>query len=570
MVCTDEMFLHPDPLPGRDDWCRARVAETARRLDALDPGLPTVLANHWPLHREPTAVLRYPEFALWCGTELTEDWHTRFRATAVVYGHLHIPRTIWRDGVRFAEVSLGYPREWGRRDAGPQDRAASCRPARRPAVIEHLLPSAASPGAAFGANPTSAPLFPEEAPPSPRPSPSGGASSPPAAPAPASALAGLGSPAGRSCATAPRRTRSGPTASSAASPTAPATARRPSPAATDILTLGIDAEPHGRLPEGVLGRPSSPPTRERAALAALARRPGSTGTGCCSAPRRASTRRGTPYHRRGLGFDEAEPTFHRGHTPAPQGRRAPTTPDRGGTPPGSLVPGPLLAEGVGPEVFTRPLDRPRRPAGDRHRRSGGRRRQRRPHGRPGPRLDPATCARDPAPRPTPPRGVALGPPHTGRAPPPSAAAPYGGRPCAFSTPAPRRDQEERLPSGPPSAQRTAPVQLDRRQHLAALAHPHAPLVRHVGGPDRTLRVSECRPGSRRPVPPPSARQSRPARCEALEPPMTGSSRRVVAAVTVSCARADVCAVVHPLVGTSEQTSRGRGRAFARGPGRLVT
>ncbi|WUH94913.1 metallophosphoesterase [Streptomyces sp. NBC_00433] len=119
VVCTDEMFLHPDPLPGRDDWCRARVAETARRLEALDPALPTVLANHWPLHREPTAVLHYPEFALWCGTELTEQWHTRFRATEVVYGHLHIPRVIWRDGVRFTEVSLGYPREWGRRPAGP-------------------------------------------------------------------------------------------------------------------------------------------------------------------------------------------------------------------------------------------------------------------------------------------------------------------------------------------------------------------------------------------------------------------------------------------------------------------
>ncbi|MEE4542365.1 metallophosphoesterase [Streptomyces sp. V4-01] len=120
VVCNDEHLLHPDPLPGIDDWCRARVASTAARLRALDPALPTVLANHWPLHREPTAVLRYRSFALWCGTELTEDWHTRFHATEVVYGHLHIPRTIWRDGVRFTEVSLGYPREWGGRPAGPQ------------------------------------------------------------------------------------------------------------------------------------------------------------------------------------------------------------------------------------------------------------------------------------------------------------------------------------------------------------------------------------------------------------------------------------------------------------------
>jgi hypothetical protein len=29
-----------------------------------------------------------------------------------VYGHLHIPSTRVRDGVRFEEVSLGYPRQW--------------------------------------------------------------------------------------------------------------------------------------------------------------------------------------------------------------------------------------------------------------------------------------------------------------------------------------------------------------------------------------------------------------------------------------------------------------------------
>ncbi|MFC6881217.1 MULTISPECIES: metallophosphoesterase family protein [Actinomadura] len=112
VVCTDEMLLHPEPHAGRDDWCRARVAETARRLEERDPELPTVLVNHWPMVREPTRILRYPEFAQWCGTELTADWHVRYGAAAVVYGHLHIPRTMWQDGVRFEEVSLGYPREW--------------------------------------------------------------------------------------------------------------------------------------------------------------------------------------------------------------------------------------------------------------------------------------------------------------------------------------------------------------------------------------------------------------------------------------------------------------------------
>jgi 3',5'-cyclic AMP phosphodiesterase CpdA len=115
VVCTDEVVLHPDPYPSREAWCRARVEMTARRLAARDPDVPTVLVNHFPLVREPTRILRYPEFAQWCGTELTADWHVRFNAVAVVYGHLHIPRTTWYDGVRFEEVSVGYPREWRRR-----------------------------------------------------------------------------------------------------------------------------------------------------------------------------------------------------------------------------------------------------------------------------------------------------------------------------------------------------------------------------------------------------------------------------------------------------------------------
>jgi 3',5'-cyclic AMP phosphodiesterase CpdA len=107
VVCTDEHLLAPDPYPDRAAWCAARVAYSRDRLAACDPDLPTVLVNHWPLTR-----LRYPEFSLWCGTTATADWHVRYRATVVVYGHLHIPRETWEDGVRFVEVSLGYPREW--------------------------------------------------------------------------------------------------------------------------------------------------------------------------------------------------------------------------------------------------------------------------------------------------------------------------------------------------------------------------------------------------------------------------------------------------------------------------
>ncbi|MGH3914822.1 MAG: metallophosphoesterase, partial [Pseudonocardiaceae bacterium] len=89
--------------------------ETERRLAECDPEVPLVLINHWPLVREPTRVLWYPEFAQWCGTELTADWHYRFTTAAVVYGHLHIPRSTVYDGVPFVEVSLGYPREWSSR-----------------------------------------------------------------------------------------------------------------------------------------------------------------------------------------------------------------------------------------------------------------------------------------------------------------------------------------------------------------------------------------------------------------------------------------------------------------------
>jgi 3',5'-cyclic AMP phosphodiesterase CpdA len=113
VVCIDEFLLHPDPYPSREAWCQARVRETQARLAACPPDLPTVLVAHFPLTDTPTRVLRHPEFAQWCGTRLTADWHRRFRAVAVVYGHLHIPRTIWEDGVRFEEVSLGYPREPG-------------------------------------------------------------------------------------------------------------------------------------------------------------------------------------------------------------------------------------------------------------------------------------------------------------------------------------------------------------------------------------------------------------------------------------------------------------------------
>lgn len=119
ILANDEAMLHADPYPDKQAWCAARLAVTEARLAALPPGTRTVLVNHFPLVREPTRVLRYPAFAQWCGTTGTADWPVRFNAAAVVYGHLHIPRVTWHDGIRHVEVSLGYPREWRRRPWQP-------------------------------------------------------------------------------------------------------------------------------------------------------------------------------------------------------------------------------------------------------------------------------------------------------------------------------------------------------------------------------------------------------------------------------------------------------------------
>jgi 3',5'-cyclic AMP phosphodiesterase CpdA len=110
--CADEQFLDPSPWPSRADWCRARCDATARRLDALPAGARTVLVNHWPLRYDLARPPRIPRFSIWCGTTRTEDWGVRYRARAVVSGHLHVRTTLWRDGVRYEEVSFGYPRDW--------------------------------------------------------------------------------------------------------------------------------------------------------------------------------------------------------------------------------------------------------------------------------------------------------------------------------------------------------------------------------------------------------------------------------------------------------------------------
>ncbi|MCB9682706.1 MAG: metallophosphoesterase [Alphaproteobacteria bacterium] len=109
---TDEVLLHPDPFPSRQAWCAERVARTEALLATVPPDHRTVLVNHWTLRHDLVRLYSVPRYAPWCGTTATEDWHVRHRAEVVVSGHLHMRATDWRDGVRFEEVSLGYPRHW--------------------------------------------------------------------------------------------------------------------------------------------------------------------------------------------------------------------------------------------------------------------------------------------------------------------------------------------------------------------------------------------------------------------------------------------------------------------------
>ncbi len=117
ILCADEVLLRPDPYPSRSAWCAARCAYTEQRLREVPPRTPLVLINHFPLRQDLVQLARIPRFSIWCGTQRTENWHVRFPVVVVVYGHLHIRGTHFRDGVRFEEVSLGLPRwNWNHED----------------------------------------------------------------------------------------------------------------------------------------------------------------------------------------------------------------------------------------------------------------------------------------------------------------------------------------------------------------------------------------------------------------------------------------------------------------------
>jgi 3',5'-cyclic AMP phosphodiesterase CpdA len=112
VMCADEALLHPDPYPSRASWCAARCLYTESRLRCASSEAPLILINHFPLRQDLVRLEKIPRFSLWCGTRRTQDWHTRFSASAVVYGHLHMRATSFYDNVAFEEVSLGYPQDW--------------------------------------------------------------------------------------------------------------------------------------------------------------------------------------------------------------------------------------------------------------------------------------------------------------------------------------------------------------------------------------------------------------------------------------------------------------------------
>lgn len=112
VICNDEFLLHPDPLTSREEWCSVRCRYTETRLAEIAQQGSLILASHFPLRYDLVNIPRIPRFSLWCGTERTKNWHVVYPVTAVVYGHLHMRGTHFRDGIPHTEVSFGYPQQW--------------------------------------------------------------------------------------------------------------------------------------------------------------------------------------------------------------------------------------------------------------------------------------------------------------------------------------------------------------------------------------------------------------------------------------------------------------------------
>eukprot|EP01107_Rhizomastix_libera_P015623 TRINITY_DN5982_c0_g1_i1.p1 TRINITY_DN5982_c0_g1~~TRINITY_DN5982_c0_g1_i1.p1 ORF type:complete len:139 (-),score=28.23 TRINITY_DN5982_c0_g1_i1:79-495(-) len=112
-MCSDEYSLHCDPFPSKIDWCHSRISETARKLDKItEDGSHTILASHFALKYDSVYSPYIPRFSIWCGSSLTEDWHIKYNAEAVIYGHTHVRSSTVIDDCQFHEVSLGFPTQY--------------------------------------------------------------------------------------------------------------------------------------------------------------------------------------------------------------------------------------------------------------------------------------------------------------------------------------------------------------------------------------------------------------------------------------------------------------------------
>ncbi|MGI1677646.1 MAG: metallophosphoesterase [Cellvibrionaceae bacterium] len=112
VLCRDEHLFDTGHHESIKDWCWERIQYTQERLTDCDPNIPMILVNHFPLRYDLVRTMRIPRFSIWCGTKKTEHWHKEYNVDVVVSGHLHMRSTDYRDGVRFEEVSLGYPNDW--------------------------------------------------------------------------------------------------------------------------------------------------------------------------------------------------------------------------------------------------------------------------------------------------------------------------------------------------------------------------------------------------------------------------------------------------------------------------